>query len=109
MAITYKFEVTKLARDPSTDVVKSLDWKYTATDDTDNISVSEHGIGMQFDDLATNDASFIKYANLTEAKIKEWWETYMNKNFHTMDELHTGMGYEIQNKREVSEKTDLPW
>ena len=46
MAITYKFEVTKLARDPSTDVVKSLDWKYTATDDSDGASVSEHGIGI---------------------------------------------------------------
>ena len=56
MAISYKFEVTKLSRDPSTDVVKTLDWKYTATDDTDGISVSEHGLGMKFDDLAPNDA-----------------------------------------------------
>ena len=56
MAISYKFEVTKLSRDPSTNVVKSLDWKYTATDDTDGISVSEHGRGMQFEPLATDDA-----------------------------------------------------
>ena len=109
MAISYKFEVTKLSRDPSTNVVKSLDWKYTATDDTDGISVSEHGIGMQFDELAPNDVKFIKYADLTKAKVKEWWETYMNKNFHTIKELHEGMGYRIANEREVREKTDLPW
>ena len=42
-------------------------------------------------------------------KIKEWWEAAMNKNFHTMDELHTGMGYRLANAREVTEKTDLPW
>ena len=109
MAISYKFEVTKLSRDPSTNVVKSLDWKYTATDDTDGISVSEHGRGMQIEPLATDDPKFINYSDLTEAKVKEWWETHMNKNFHTIDELHEGMGYRIADKREVTEKTDLPW
>ena len=109
MAITYKFEVTKLSRDPSTDVVKTLDWKYTATDDTDGLSVSEHGINMGFEPLDTKDPKFIKYSDLTEAKIKEWWEATMNKNFHTIDELHTGMGYRLANAREVTEKTDLPW
>tara|TARA_R100000234_G_scaffold10540_1_gene6004 strand:- start:1 stop:330 length:330 start_codon:yes stop_codon:yes gene_type:complete len=109
MAITYKFEVTKLSRDPSTDVVKTLDWKYTATDDTDGISVSEHGINMGFEPLDVNDSKFIKYSDLTEAKVKEWWEAEMNKNFHTIEELHQGMGYRIANEREVTEKTDLPW
>ena len=33
----------------------------------------------------------------------------MNKNYHTIKELHEGMGYRIANKREVTEKTDLPW
>ena len=83
MAISYKFEVTKLSRDPSTNVVKSLDWKYTATDDTDGISVTEHGRGMQFEPLATDDAEFIPYDKLTKAKVKEWWEMHMNKNFRS--------------------------
>ena len=69
MAISYKFEVIKLSRDPSTDVVKSLDWKYTATDDTDGLSISEHGISMGFEPLDPNDSKFIKYSDLTEAKI----------------------------------------
>jgi len=110
MAINYKFEVTKLSRDPSTDVVKTLDWKYTATDDTDGISVSEHGINMGFKSIETSDPNFIKYSDLTEAKVKEWWVENMNQNFHTIKELHEGMGYRIANKREeVTEKTDLPW
>ena len=86
MGITYKFEITKLSRDPSTDVVKSLDWKYTATDDTDGISIFEHGL-MAFESLEINDPKFIKYSDLTEAKVKEWWEESMNKNFHTIEEF----------------------
>ena len=55
MAISYKFEVTKLSRDPSTNVVKSLDWKYTATDDTDGISVA---------DAVTNIMTYLKNSHL---------------------------------------------
>ena len=109
MTITHKFEVTRMARDPSTDVVKTIDWKYTATDDADNVSIFETGKGMPLDSISPSDSGFIAYASLTESKVKEWWTAQMNKNYHTIDELHEGMERRIQKARVVTEKTDLPW
>ena len=109
MTITHNFEVTKMTRDASTDVVKTIDWKYTATDDADGVSIFETGKGMRLESITPSDSGFIAYASLTKAKVKEWWTALMNKNFHTIDELHTGMELRIKKARIITEKTDLPW
>ena len=96
MAITYEWEIPQVEtfpthtdeQDPSnteSDVIHSIHWKLIATDDVNNVSVSNYGsVGIDTDDLS----GFTAFNSVTKAQavtwLEAWYDKYPDSNVATM-------------------------
>ena len=87
MAITYEWQIPNVEtfpthtdeQDPSnteSDVVHTIHWKLIATDNVNNVFVSNYGsVGIDTDNLS----GFIAWENVTKAQAVTWVEAWYNK------------------------------
>jgi len=87
MAITYEWKIPRVDTHPThtdeqdpanteADVVCTIHWKLIATDDVNNIKVSNSGIvSVDTDDLS----GFIPFEDVTKAHAVPWIEAWDNK------------------------------
>ena len=87
MAITYEWKIPRVDTHPThtdeqdpanteADVVCTIHWKLIATDDVNNIKVSNSGIvSVDTDDLS----GFIPFEDVTKAQAVTWVEAWHNK------------------------------
>ena len=87
MAITYEWEIPQVEtfpthtdeQDPSnteSDVVHVIHWKLIATDNVNNVSVSNYGkVSIDTDDLS----GFTAFNSVTKAQAVTWLEAWFNK------------------------------
>ena len=87
MAITYEWKIPQVEtyptytdeQDPANtevDVLHTIHWKLIATDDVNNIKVSNSGtVGVNTDDLS----GFIPFEDVTKAQAVTWIEAWYNK------------------------------
>jgi len=96
MAITYEWKIPRVDTHPThtdeqdpanteADVICNIHWKLIATDDVNNIKVSNNGIvSVNLDDLS----GFISFEDVTKAQaitwIEAWHNKYPDKNIATM-------------------------
>ena len=96
MAITYEWKIPRVDTHPThtdeqdpanteADVICNIHWKLIATDDVNNIKVSNNGIvSVNLDDLS----GFISFEDVTKVQaitwIEAWHNKYPDKNIATM-------------------------
>jgi len=85
MAITYEWKIPRVDTHPThtdeqnnteEDVVCNIHWKLIATDDVNNIKVSNNGtVSVNLDDLS----GFIPFEDVTKAQAITWIEAWHSK------------------------------
>ena len=85
MAITYEWQIPKVETIPThtdeqdnteSDVVHAIHWKLIATDDVNNVFVSNSGkVSIDTDDLS----GFTAFNSVTKAQAITWVEAWYNK------------------------------
>ena len=85
MAITYEWKIPKVETFPThtdgqnnteSDVVHTIHWKLIATDNVNNVSVSNYGkVSIDTDDLS----GFTAFNSVTKAQAVTWVEAWMDR------------------------------
>ena len=85
MAITYEWEIPQVETFPThtdgqnnteSDVIHAIHWKLIATDNVNNVSVSNYGkVGIDTDNLS----GFTAFNSVTKAQAVTWLEAWYNK------------------------------